>query len=137
MGHETAARREKKIPVYPALWNHDLHGDHIVAVANFSGGGHSARSPEQKLARMLEARQQNLRARILVVSGHVHNYERPMLDPNYLNWFLNASLPAGALVQFKFIKIAASGSVTWENGANQQYSVRSSGTGYVTVNWQY
>src|SRR5205807_3404277 len=27
----------------------------------------------------------------------------PMLDPNYPNWFLNASMPAGAQVQFKFI----------------------------------
>jgi glycosidase len=61
----------------------------------------------------------------------------PMLDPNYPNWFLNASLPAGAQVQFKFIKIAANGSVTWENGANHQYTVPSGGTGYVTVNWQY
>jgi acid phosphatase type 7 len=40
------------------------------------GGGHSARSPEHDLARGLEARQQNLRARIVVFSGHVHNYER-------------------------------------------------------------
>ena len=40
------------------------------------GGGHSARSQEQKLAKTLEARQQNLRARIVVFSGHVHNYER-------------------------------------------------------------
>jgi hypothetical protein len=61
----------------------------------------------------------------------------PMLDPNYPNWFLNASLPAGTQVQFKFIKIAGNGSVTWENGANHQYTVPSSGTGFVTVNWQY
>ncbi len=40
------------------------------------GGGHSARSPEKELAKMLEARQSNLRARIVVFSGHVHNYER-------------------------------------------------------------
>ncbi len=40
------------------------------------GGGHSSRSQEQALAKMLEARQQNLRARIVVFSGHVHNYER-------------------------------------------------------------
>jgi 3',5'-cyclic AMP phosphodiesterase CpdA len=38
--------------------------------------GHSARSQEKELAKMLEARQQNLRARIVVFSGHVHNYER-------------------------------------------------------------
>jgi predicted phosphodiesterase len=40
------------------------------------GGGHSARSREKDLAKMLEARQQNQRARIVVFSGHVHNYER-------------------------------------------------------------
>jgi hypothetical protein len=61
----------------------------------------------------------------------------PMLPPNYPNWFLNASVPAGTAIQFKFIKIAANGSVTWENGANHQYSVPTSGTGSVNVNWQY
>jgi Icc-related predicted phosphoesterase len=144
---ETAVWREKRIPVYPALGNHDLHGSEKVALGNYFerfpdlknsvyysvraantlmlvldsaldetsgpqgqwlirkldhlptdvdfvlivlhhppytsssdakkfGGGHSARSQEQELAKMLEARQQNLRARIVVFSGHVHNYER-------------------------------------------------------------
>ena len=144
---ETAIWREKKIPVYPALGNHDLHGSENIALANYFerfpdlrnsryyslrvantlmlvldssldetsgpqgkwldekldhmpadvdfvfvvlhhppytsssdakkfGGGHSARSQEKGLARMLEARQQNQRARIVVFSGHVHNYER-------------------------------------------------------------
>lgn len=40
------------------------------------GGGHSARSPEKKLAKMLEARQKRMQARIVVIAGHVHNYER-------------------------------------------------------------
>jgi Icc-related predicted phosphoesterase len=40
------------------------------------GGGHSARSAEQDLARMLEERQSQMRARLVVISGHVHNYER-------------------------------------------------------------
>lgn len=39
------------------------------------GGGHSARNKELALAQMLEARQQKLRARIIVLTGHVHNYE--------------------------------------------------------------
>jgi len=144
---ETAIWREHKIPVYPALGNHDLHGDEKIALANYFarfpelrnsryysvraantlmlvldssldensgpqgqwltqkldtipaevdfvfivlhhppytsssdakkyGGGHSARSHEQTLAKMLEARQQNMRARIVVFGGHVHNYER-------------------------------------------------------------
>jgi len=61
----------------------------------------------------------------------------PMLTPNYPNWFLNTSMPAGTTIQFKFIKIAANGAVTWENGANHSYTVPASGTGFVTVNWQY
>jgi Icc-related predicted phosphoesterase len=144
---ETILWREDKIPVYPALGNHDLHGDQKIALANYFerfpelknsryysvrvantlmlvldssldesagpqgqwltqkldtipadvdfiflvlhhppytsssdakkfGGGHSVRSPEQMLAKMLEARQQNMRARIVVFAGHVHNYER-------------------------------------------------------------
>jgi len=144
---ETAVWREKKIPVYPALGNHDLHGDEKVALANYFqrfpdlknsryysmraanmimlvldssldevsgpqgqwlaqkldhlptdvdfvvlvfhhppytsssdakvfGGGHSSRTKEGELAKMLEARQQNQRARMVVFSGHVHNYER-------------------------------------------------------------
>ncbi|HYA94815.1 MAG TPA: metallophosphoesterase [Terriglobales bacterium] len=40
------------------------------------GGGHSPRPQEQQLASLLEKRQQKMRARILVVAGHVHNYER-------------------------------------------------------------
>lgn len=143
---ETSVWREKQIPVYPALGNHDLHGNENVALANYFqrfpdlknsryysvraantltlvldssldevagpqgkwlmqaldtlpadvdfvfivlhhppytsssekmfGGGHSSRSTEQVLAKGLEARQKNLRARIVVFSGHVHNYER-------------------------------------------------------------
>jgi glycosidase len=61
----------------------------------------------------------------------------PMLDPNYPNWFLNVSLPAGQTVQFKFIDIQSNGNVVWENGSNHQYTVPASGTGYDTVNWQY
>jgi len=61
----------------------------------------------------------------------------PMLTPNYPNWFLNVSVPAGRTIQFKFIKIAAGGAVTWENGSNHSYTVPASGTGSVNVNWQY
>ena len=144
---ETKAWREEKIPIYPALGNHDLHGNQQVALANYFarfpelknsryysvrvantlmlvldssldelsgpqgqwmvqkldslasdvdfvfvvlhhppytsssdvkkyGGGHSVRAPEHMLAQMLEKRQQNMRARIVVFAGHVHNYER-------------------------------------------------------------
>ncbi len=144
---ETAVWRERNIPVYPALGNHDLKGDEKTALGNYFqrfpelknsryysvraanililtldtsldetsgpqgdwlarkldtlpsdvdfvflvmhhppytsssdmkifGGGHSARSPEQKLAKMLEDRQPKMCARIVVFASHVHNYER-------------------------------------------------------------
>jgi Icc-related predicted phosphoesterase len=144
---ETEVWRANKIPVYPALGNHDMHGiektalanyferfpelknsryysvraantlmlvldssldeilgaqgdwltqklDHIPADVDFVfivlhhppytsassmpmfGAGHSARSEELRLAKLLEARQQNQRARFIVFSAHVHNYER-------------------------------------------------------------
>jgi Icc-related predicted phosphoesterase len=143
---ETAAWSANKIPVYPALGNHDLHGDEKIALANyfqrfpylqnnryysvlaantlllmldssldetsgpqgqwlvqeldrlpaavdfvclvlhhppytdssdqFLGGGHSARHSEQALAQLLEERQAHIRARFVVIAGHVHNYER-------------------------------------------------------------
>jgi glycosidase len=60
----------------------------------------------------------------------------PLLAPNYPNWFLNVSLPAGQTVQFKFIDIHADGSVVWENGVNHSYTVPASGTASVNVNWQ-
>jgi hypothetical protein len=60
----------------------------------------------------------------------------PMLDPNYPNWFLNVSLPAGQTVQFKFIKITSSGAVTWEGGSNHTYTVPTSGVGSVNITWQ-
>jgi len=144
---ETSILRDKKIPVYPALGNHDLHGKEEVALANYFqrfpelknsryyslraantlilvidssldevtgpqgqwladkfdhvpadvdfvfvmdhhppytsssddkkfGGGHSARPKEQELAKMLEERQARARFRMVMFSGHVHNYER-------------------------------------------------------------
>ena len=142
---ETEIWRQRHITVYPAIGNHDLHGDRTVALANYFqrfpalennryysvrttntlmlvldssldetsgpqgewlakkldsvpsdvdfvflvlhhppytassdkalGGGHSVRSPEHLLARVLEERQGRTRARFVVFSGHVHNYE--------------------------------------------------------------
>ena len=144
---ETRIWRDKKIPVYPALGNHDLHGKEEVALGNYFqrfpdlknnryysvraantlilvidsaldetsgpqgqwlaeklnyipvdvdfvfvmdhhppytssshgkkfGGGHSSRAQEHALAKMLEERQTHAPFRIVVFSGHVHNYER-------------------------------------------------------------
>lgn len=61
----------------------------------------------------------------------------PLLCPNYPNWFLNVSVPAGRTIQFKFVKIASDGTVSWENGSNHSYTVPPSGVGSVTVNWQF
>ena len=144
---ETQIWRDKKIPVYPALGNHDVHGDPKIALGNYFqrfpdlknsryysvrvanalvlvldssldevagpqgewlaakldhvpadvdfvflmfhhppytsssdakafGGGHSARASEQALAKIVEARQAHASFRIVVFSGHVHNYQR-------------------------------------------------------------
>jgi Icc-related predicted phosphoesterase len=144
---ETSIWREKKIPVYPTLGNHELHGDVTIALGNYfqrfpdlknsryysvraantlalvldssldeasgpqdqwlgdkldhvpadvdfvflmfhhppytsssdvnaMGGGHSARATEQALGKTLEQRQAHAHYRIVVFSGHVHNYER-------------------------------------------------------------
>jgi hypothetical protein len=53
------------------------------------------------------------------------------------SWFLIVSVPAGQTIQFKFLKIAADGTLTWEEGNNHTYTVPTSGEGSVTVNWQY
>ena len=60
----------------------------------------------------------------------------PMLDPNFPDWFLNVSLPAGQVVEFKFIEIRSDGSVQWEGGANHTFTVPASGTGALNVTWQ-
>jgi glycosidase len=60
----------------------------------------------------------------------------PMLTPNHPDWFIVGSVPACATVQFKFVRIAAGGAVTWENGPNHSYTAPCSGTDAVTVNWQ-
>ena len=59
------------------------------------------------------------------------------VSPNYAKWFVSVSVPAGQTIQFKFIKIAANGTVSWEKGSNHTYTVPMSGEGSVTVNWQY
>jgi len=43
---------------------------------NTLGGGHSVRPQEQELGSLLEKYQHSMRARIIVLAGHVHNYER-------------------------------------------------------------
>lgn len=52
------------------------HPPYTRSTDSWLGGGHSARSSEQRLGKLLEARQANTPARFIVFSGHVHNYER-------------------------------------------------------------
>lgn len=52
------------------------HPPYTHSREDMPGGGHSERAAEQSLGTMLERRQPNTRARFLVFSGHVHNYER-------------------------------------------------------------
>jgi acid phosphatase type 7 len=52
------------------------HPPYTDSEDRMTGGGHSARLPEQGLAKMLEERQPHTRARFVVIAGHVHNYER-------------------------------------------------------------
>jgi hypothetical protein len=59
----------------------------------------------------------------------------PMLAPNPPTWFIDASVPAGATIQFLFAKLAADGTVTMEPGPAHTYVVPSIGVGSVTVNW--
>ncbi|WGU93828.1 alpha-amylase family glycosyl hydrolase [Paenibacillus dendritiformis] len=51
------------------------------------------------------------------------------MNPNYPDWFLPVSVPAGATFQFKFIIKDAAGHVTWEGGANRMFTATSNPTG--------
>jgi len=53
----------------------------------------------------------------------------------YPMWYYDVSVPAGTTIQFKFIKKNGS-TITWEGGSNHTYTVPSTGTGTVIVNWQ-
>lgn len=44
------------------------------------------------------------------------------------NWRVVASLPAGATIEFKFIRIDENGTVLWENGSNRIWTVPEKGT---------
>ncbi|MGB9234852.1 MAG: metallophosphoesterase [Terriglobales bacterium] len=52
------------------------HPPYTSSSMNMRGEGHSARSSEKDLAKLLEERQAHTRCRFVVFSGHVHNYER-------------------------------------------------------------
>jgi glycosidase len=59
----------------------------------------------------------------------------PLLTTNPPNWFIDASVPAGATIQFQFAIIDSVGNVTMEAGSPHPYKVPTSGVGAVTVTW--
>jgi glycosidase len=61
----------------------------------------------------------------------------PMLDPKPPDWFIAASMPGGVTIEFKFLRIAADGQVSWESGPKHTYRVPQSGVGKVDVDWKY
>lgn len=59
------------------------------------------------------------------------NCTEAMLNPNYPEWFLAVSVPAGTRIEFKFIKKDASGNVVWESGSNRVVTSSSDPCGVV------
>ncbi len=48
----------------------------------------------------------------------VDNCTEALLNPNYPEWYLPVSVPAGKKIEFKFIKKDSTGKITWESGNN-------------------
>jgi hypothetical protein len=59
----------------------------------------------------------------------------PAVCPNYPEWNLTVYLPAGQKIEFKAIKKNAAGNVIWQSGENHSYTVSSSGSGEVSIDW--
>lgn len=55
---------------------------------------------------------------------------------SYPTWFFDVNVPAGATIEYKFVKIDGAGNVTWESGDNHIYTVPADSTGKIEVNWQ-
>ena len=54
-----------------------LHHPPLTRSHDFAmGGGHSPREPEEDMAKFVESRAAQSKAKFVVVAGHVHNYER-------------------------------------------------------------
>lgn len=54
-----------------------------------------------------------------------------MMCPDYPEWFLHVSVPAGTTFEFKFIKKDAAGDVIWESSPNRVFTSSASPTGTV------
>jgi acid phosphatase type 7 len=90
------------------------------------GGGHSARAREQALTKLLEAQQQHLHARIMVFSGHVHNYEHH--EHNGVSFFVTGG--GGA---HPYLIPRASGDLYKDAGINYHYLLVQVGTKSVEI----
>ncbi|MDH6575032.1 alpha-amylase [Kitasatospora sp. MAP5-34] len=55
---------------------------------------------------------------------------------SYPVWKLNVTMPAGTAFQYKYIRKAADGSVTWESGANRTATVPASGLITLNDTWR-
>jgi hypothetical protein len=60
----------------------------------------------------------------------------PVTIPAAGSGLQTVAVPAGAVVQFKFLVLHGDGTVTWENGANHGYTIPAAGVGAAAVNWQ-
>jgi len=55
-------------------------------------------------------------------------------DTSTTSFFINASLPAGATIQFSFFQALSDGTIVPES-TSHSYAVPASGVGNVSVNW--
>lgn len=59
------------------------------------------------------------------------------LDPaTYPVWRRTVALPAGTVVQYKYLRKDSAGTVTWESGANRTATVPASGTLTLDDTWR-
>lgn len=67
----------------------------------------------------------------------VNQCTEALLNPNYPEWYLPVSVPAGKQIEFKFIKKDANGKVTWESGENRVISSSYNSDGVVDTPMYY
>jgi hypothetical protein len=135
-----------KIPAVP-------QGNYEVKVVNSSGQASNSKPLRVLAAKLIpitfivrHAPQVNAGEHIFLTGDTVElgdwnatweDAQGPLLAQDEETKFICAAVPAGRTLSFKFIKLTASGSTSWEAGANHTYVVPSSGTGRMEFDWQY
>ena len=66
-------------------------------------------------------------------SWNVDNCSEALMCPNYPEWYMPVSVPAGKTIEFKFIKKDSNGNVTWESGTNRVVSTSNDSCGVVNT----